>query len=170
MTQTILPAELSRLFGIKIDEVWAIPPGQKNEIQMGNQIFEIQDWAELIQAESAEVMAQYIHDWYQGYAAITKNKYGKGTAIYLGPTIEKQFFEQKLIEPVSYTHLHFEHSSCKKCQPDCRAGFCVCRIVWQIILVGKGFPIFGRSNRTNNVHLTIYGAVPQGFADRKSVV
>ena len=101
MTQTILPAELSRLFGIKIDEVWAIPPGQKNEIQMGNQIFEIQDWAELIQAESAEVMAQYIHDWYQGYAAITKNKYGKGTAIYLGSTIEKQFFEQKLIELIT---------------------------------------------------------------------
>ena len=39
---------------------------------------------ELLKPEGAEVLAGYEHYNWKGYAAITRNKYGKGTAYYLG--------------------------------------------------------------------------------------
>ena len=39
---------------------------------------------ELLKPEGAEVLAEYEHYNWKGYAAITRNQYGKGMAYYLG--------------------------------------------------------------------------------------
>jgi beta-galactosidase len=44
----------------------------------------VQDWAELLVPETAQVLAYYDHPYYGKYAAITQNKYGRGTVTYFG--------------------------------------------------------------------------------------
>jgi beta-galactosidase len=44
----------------------------------------VETWMELITPTTAEVLAAYDHPHWGAYAAITKNRYGKGTATYIG--------------------------------------------------------------------------------------
>lgn len=46
-------------------------------------------FAELLKAEGAEVIDAYNHQYWDRYAGITKNKYGKGVAYYIGCYTEK---------------------------------------------------------------------------------
>jgi beta-galactosidase len=52
--------------------------------QVGAQNNTIDTWMELITPTTAEVLAYYDHPHWGNYAAITKNRYGNGTATYIG--------------------------------------------------------------------------------------
>lgn len=52
--------------------------------QVGNDNNIINNWMELLIPTTAEVLATYDHPEWGKYAAITRNKYGKGTAAYIG--------------------------------------------------------------------------------------
>ena len=45
-------------------------------------------WADILEPRQAEVLATYTGGNYEGKAAITSNKLGKGKAIYVGPRLE----------------------------------------------------------------------------------
>ncbi|WP_051091098.1 beta-galactosidase [Paenibacillus massiliensis] len=45
---------------------------------------EVKEWMELLVPEGAEVLASYDHPHWGEYAAITRNRYGKGSAAYIG--------------------------------------------------------------------------------------
>lgn len=45
---------------------------------------------ELLKADTAEILAAYEHPYWGKYAAITRNRYGKGTAYYIGCYPEKE--------------------------------------------------------------------------------
>jgi beta-galactosidase len=45
---------------------------------------EVKYWMELIKPTKAEVLANYNHKYWGEYAAVTRNKYGSGTAYYIG--------------------------------------------------------------------------------------
>lgn len=48
----------------------------------------VTEWMELVEVKDAEVLISYDHpEWFK-YAAVTKNKYGKGTAYYIGGFID----------------------------------------------------------------------------------
>ncbi|MBQ9412606.1 MAG: beta-galactosidase [Oscillospiraceae bacterium] len=44
-------------------------------------------WMELLEPEGAEVKARYAHKYWGDYAAVTKNRYGAGSAWYLGTVL-----------------------------------------------------------------------------------
>ena len=48
---------------------------------------------ELLKPEGAEVLAEYEHYNWKGYAAITRNQYGKGMAYYLGCMTDNATFQ-----------------------------------------------------------------------------
>lgn len=50
----------------------------------GKERREVQSWMELITPTSAEVLAYYDHPQWGQYAAITRNRFGRGTATYMG--------------------------------------------------------------------------------------
>jgi len=52
--------------------------------QVGAENNNPQKWMELITPGTAEVLASYAHPVWGKYAAITRNKFGKGTATYVG--------------------------------------------------------------------------------------
>ncbi|MGE7718423.1 beta-galactosidase [Priestia megaterium] len=60
----------------------------------------IETWMELITPTTAEVLAYYDHLHWGEYAAVTQNRYGKGTAIYIGcmpsPVIMKNILEHSI--------------------------------------------------------------------------
>lgn len=56
-------------------------------------------WMELIKPTTARVLATYDHPVWNGYAAITENTYGKGTATYVG-CMTSQAVAEKIIEGV----------------------------------------------------------------------
>ena len=58
----------------------------------------------------------------------------------------------------------FQHPAGEKYQADGRAGFSIDRIVGEIIIKGKGFPIVGGADRPRHIHPAADDAVPQGSA------
>jgi len=52
--------------------------------QVGREHNRIDTWMELITATTAEVLAQYDHPHWGSYAAITRNRFGKGMVTYIG--------------------------------------------------------------------------------------
>ncbi|WP_413733044.1 beta-galactosidase [Sodalis sp. RH20] len=56
----------------------------------------IEDWMELLEADtpSVEVIARYQHQYWGKYAAITRNRYGKGSAVYIGCPLSPAALEQ----------------------------------------------------------------------------
>ncbi|KRE49590.1 beta-galactosidase [Paenibacillus sp. Soil522] len=53
-------------------------------IDEGTESSRVEAWMELITPTTAEVLAYYDHSQWGEYAAITRNKFGKGTATYIG--------------------------------------------------------------------------------------
>ncbi len=101
MTQTIFPPRMAAMFGIRIPEVLALDSAEENSIRMGNaSTYAIAQWAELLEADTAEVLARYTGGWYGGYAAVTRNHFGKGTATYVGTLADNRFFEHELVQLV----------------------------------------------------------------------
>jgi len=79
---------LAKVFGLKADEIDTLYPTQTNSTDFGNAIYKVQDYAELLTADTAQVVARYTKDFYAGTPAVTMNHYGKGTAFYVGARLE----------------------------------------------------------------------------------
>jgi len=57
----------------------------------------VETWMELLIPTTAEVIAYYDHPHWGEYAAVTKNKFGKGQAMYIGCIPSKEFIREILI-------------------------------------------------------------------------
>lgn len=60
----------------------------------------VHDWMDLVICDTAKSVATYEHPAWNRYSAVTKNTYGKGTALYLG-----SFFGDELLEEVLCNYL-----------------------------------------------------------------
>lgn len=78
------PHILWECFGVRYNQ-FTIP---KNVTLSGFDLPEesrrIHDWMEFLKPEGAEVLSQYEHPNWGKYAAVTQNRYGEGTATYIG--------------------------------------------------------------------------------------
>jgi len=68
--------------------------------QVGDGNNTVNTWMELITPTTAKVLAYYHHPVWGKYAAITQNKYGKGTATYIGCMTSNQVIEKILSNEV----------------------------------------------------------------------
>jgi beta-galactosidase len=94
---TIIPPALKEVLGIGIDEAFALKPGQKNRIvTAGGGEYQVSTWIDLVRPEGAEVLARYADDWYRDSAAVTRHRYGKGMAYYIGTIPEGRYLEMEL--------------------------------------------------------------------------
>lgn len=66
----------------------------------------VADWMELLEADAgAEVWASYRHPYWNKYAAIVHNRYGAGTATYVGCSISSEAVEAVLLRLIEKTDL-----------------------------------------------------------------
>jgi beta-galactosidase len=85
-----LPGLLTDVCGVEVVEYDSLPLGAQNGLEWslpelaGAVPGVARAWADVLAATSAEVVARYTEDYYAGQPAITRNRYGKGSAIYVG--------------------------------------------------------------------------------------
>lgn len=79
------PGPLSRVLGIWVEEIDALYADQTNSIVMadGSGEYSCRHIADLMHAETAEVLATFGSDFYAGMPALTRNSFGKGLAYYI---------------------------------------------------------------------------------------
>lgn len=93
------PGELRKVLGIWAEEIDALLPGQHNEIVMK------ENWGplhgsypcgilcDIIHAETAEVLAEYGADYYEGSPVLTRNRFGQGRAYYVASSPDAAFLQ-----------------------------------------------------------------------------
>lgn len=89
------PGPLSKVLGIRVEEIDALYPENRNSIVMadGSGTYTCNKWADLLHAETAEVVATYGSDFYKGMPVVTRNAYGSGQAYYIASEPEKAFLD-----------------------------------------------------------------------------
>jgi beta-galactosidase len=75
--------KLKDVFGIWNEEIDTLYPDEANEVCFCEKHFAAVDYCELIHLQGAEALGEYKKDFYQGYPAVTRNRYGEGNAYYL---------------------------------------------------------------------------------------
>jgi len=73
--------------------------------QVGSENNKVNTWMELITPTTAKVLAYYDHPVWGKYAAITQNKYGKGSATYIGCLTSNPVMEKVLADELKNTDL-----------------------------------------------------------------
>ncbi len=109
-----LPAGMTDVFGVSVEEVEPVFDANRTNLQMkidGEQTG-CQDsiWSELLVktegAEKAELIGQYVEDYKEGSAVISRNLYGNGWAYYMGTDLEEEVLIQLLDKIVKETGIH----------------------------------------------------------------
>jgi beta-galactosidase len=82
------PHGLTECIGASYDQ-FTRPANVSLQYADSDVLYHVSEWMELICPDSADVWASYIHPYWGKYAAVTHNKYGAGTATYVGCYMEK---------------------------------------------------------------------------------
>lgn len=101
---------LAEVFGIRVEEIDALYPGRPVRIQpeAGNDLglegdYQAEVFCELIHTHGAEVLATYGDRFYAGRPAVTRNRFGKGQAIYVASRNDRKF-HRRLVSSLLSAH------------------------------------------------------------------
>lgn len=104
------PGAFKDILGILVEETDALYPDMKNKviIEKGNLKGEYSCGliCDVINSYSAEVIGTYGEDYYKGAAAITKNKFGKGFAYYIGTELYDDLLSSLINEVCKDNGIH----------------------------------------------------------------
>ncbi|MGN0514618.1 MAG: beta-galactosidase [Lachnospiraceae bacterium] len=90
------PGEWKELLGIWVEENDALPEGEYNTFLYDGEKYHAEMLCDLLHLEGAESLGCYERDFYQGMPAVTKNKYGRGNAYYVGTRSSSDFYTRFL--------------------------------------------------------------------------
>jgi beta-galactosidase len=84
---------LREVLGIRTEEIDVRPldAPTPNHVLYKDGAYEIKDLCAIVHAETADVLATYESDFYQGYPALTRNSYRKGQAYFIAAEAEYPF-------------------------------------------------------------------------------
>src|SRR5262245_39917894 len=80
-----IPANLTDLFGLEVQEFDPLPPGEENHLTIKGaftttHLHPARIWCDIIEPKESQVLAIYAKDFYAGRPAITMNNFGQGKA------------------------------------------------------------------------------------------
>lgn len=123
VTDKPLPGAFRELLGVHIAEFDSLTPDTANAVmivhpELQTKEFPVRIWCEVIEPETAQVVAKYVHGYYAGKAAITVHGYGKGQAAYIGTVGTEELYRELLkwllakagVRPIVETPLGVEAS------------------------------------------------------------
>ncbi len=89
------------LMDASIDDFDQLLPHDKGTIEINNNTYYWNNWADLINAHKPEnVLATYADQFYAGKAAVVKNNIGKGTVTYIGVDTDDALLEKDVLKTV----------------------------------------------------------------------
>jgi beta-galactosidase len=99
MTDKTLPGELAKLFGVTIHAWDTLPEGARGQVRcdggpLGQDEYPATLFADLITLQAAASLATYSRGWHEGYHAVTVNRVGKGSAVYVGTHLLEGFYRR----------------------------------------------------------------------------
>ncbi len=121
------PEPLGEVLGIRMTEFDTYASGQRAKIATvgGNSLglvgkADVRRYGELLEPVTAEVLAVYAGDFYEGKAALTVNNFGKGQAYHIGAFLElasldvfcRRLLRYRMIEPVIPGEIPYGLSVC----------------------------------------------------------
>lgn len=92
---------LEDVLGIRVEETDVMPEYVKNQVAFDEEDYQVTGICALVHTETAECLAVYKKDFYEGYPALTRNRYGAGMAYFIASENEIDFlrnFFGKLLE------------------------------------------------------------------------
>lgn len=90
------PALLQDVLGIKVEEWQPFQPGESHRLSVDGETVSCTHWADLMHITSAEVLGTFTEDFYAGRPALTRNRYGAGTAYYVATLAEQDWLRHWL--------------------------------------------------------------------------
>lgn len=93
-----LPGLLADLCGVVVEEYVSLAPNAQTSVAWASSLADAPApvtasiWCDLLEPRGAEVIAHYTEEFYAGKAAVTRNHYGDGQAIYVG-TLSAPIYE-----------------------------------------------------------------------------
>ncbi len=102
-----LPTVYRKLVGAYVEEYNPIGYDTATVRFSDESTYQCRQWCDIISTESAETIACYDSDFYKGKAAITRNKYGSGTAYYIGTVGEKGLYFKIIKDILSTAQIPF---------------------------------------------------------------
>ncbi|MFB3881880.1 MAG: beta-galactosidase [Armatimonadota bacterium] len=101
-----LPGLLSEALGIAIEEYEAIDEGVEHQVIANSPLsgeFAAVQYVDWVTPEKAEALAAYGQWHLAPFAAVTRNRFGKGTGYYVGAVVKEESFYDQLIAEVLRT-------------------------------------------------------------------
>jgi len=96
------PGPLRKLTGVWAEEIDALAPEQKNNIQLASgQKGETFLLSDILHLETAESLGEYTSNFYKGCPVATKNHFGKGQAFYVGAQMDTDSLAE-ILDQVCY--------------------------------------------------------------------
>ena len=92
---------LKDVFGIWVEETDSLPDGMKNVVEFNGKEYDAINFCDILHTSSAETLAEYKEDFYKNMPAVTKNRYGDGTAYYCAFANSGDFFYDFVKELIS---------------------------------------------------------------------
>jgi beta-galactosidase len=96
------PGKLRDVLGIWVEETDALRPEESNRMiiekpsSFSRESYECTFLCDLLHCRAAQPLARYESDFYAGMPCVTKNKFGQGTAYYIGTQPEDAFLSDLL--------------------------------------------------------------------------
>ncbi|MBQ8297201.1 MAG: beta-galactosidase [Ruminococcus sp.] len=88
-----LPAVFKELVGAEVVEYDPIGWSEQSVAANDGKAFSCKQWCDVLKLNTAESLAEYADSFYKGAPAVTVNKYGRGTAYYIGTVGKMDFYE-----------------------------------------------------------------------------
>ena len=91
------PGKLRDLLGIWVEESDALPEHVCNHFTWEGERYEAAVLCDLLHSEGAQVLARYEEDFYAGMPALTRNRYGSGSAWYVATRGNRAFYKKLMV-------------------------------------------------------------------------
>ena len=88
-----LPSLLGEVLGLEVDDYDPLGKAENRVRMMDGGEYAVSAWADAVLAKGAEPLAVYTQSEFAGEPAVTRNRYGGGTAYYLGTCGEPAFYD-----------------------------------------------------------------------------
>ena len=92
------PGNLRDILGIWVEEQDALPENESNRFFYENAEYPAEMLCDIMHLEGAESVSLYEEDFYRGTPVITKNRFGEGTAWYIGTRSDRKFYHRLLMD------------------------------------------------------------------------